>query len=354
MNLLHDNALVDKTAGVDRMLSELRAGRSLVAVTAVTRDGLGHRLLLGPDGAVLGGAEGGLLECRAAAALGELPAAGWSAVLREADPLGRLEGDAAAVYGGVKRLVFERMAPEAADLDLLTALARALAEGRSGLLVTRLGEVQTGRCLLLPGGVSLGQALPGDVLAEAARLWPGLAGPMVLDLAGTGYLLDCYRPMPPIFLAGAGMISRRVAPLAAQAGFRVLVLDTDPAFANRERFPLADAVCLVPEFGDCFAGRDVDDHASVVVVTRGHAYDIEVLAQALATPAGYVGLMACKADGRARLDSLGRQGFSEETLARVHTPIGLPIGGKTPDEVAISIMAEIIAARSARKKAGGC
>jgi xanthine dehydrogenase accessory factor len=352
-NLRHDNNLVDKTAGLGPMLAALRSGRPVVAATAVTRDGIGHRLLLGPDGDILGGAEGGLLEGRAVAGLGQLPADGWSAVVRDSTPLGRLDADEAAAYGAITRLVFERFEPDQATLSLVGALGRALATGRPGLVVTRVGqEGPAGRSLLLDGRI-LGDPLPGAVTAEALGPGAPLAGPTLLETAAGPYVLDPYRPLPALFLAGAGLVSRRLAPLAGQAGFRVVVMDTDAAMASLRRFPLADAVLAVPDFADCFQGQAVDADASVVVFTRGHAHDAVVLAQALATPAGYVGLMACKADGQARLAGLGRQGVPEADLARVRTPIGLPIGGKTPFEIAVSILAEVIGARSARKKAMG-
>jgi len=345
-NLTHDNALWTKAAGVDRALAVLRAGRPVVAATAVTRDGNDYRLLLTADGSVIDGAEQGLLEKRAAAGLdaGPLP------VFFDASPLGELTGDAADVYGCIDALFLDRLEPE--SLPLWEALGQALALGQPGLVISRLGGngQAPGRALLLADGRRLGDGLPEAVLAEAARREPELAGLTVLDAAGARYVLDPYRPLPPLYLLGAGLVSRLTAELARMAGCRTVVMDVDPAFANRERFPGAAEVLVVPELADCFAGRTVDGDASVVIATRGHVYDIPALAQTLQTAAGYVGLMACKADGRARLETLRRQGVAEEDLARVHTPIGLPLGGKAPGEIAMSIMAEVIRSRSARRR----
>lgn len=349
-NLLHDNALVDKTGAVPRLVRELAAGRAVTAATALTRDGQAHRLLFGADGEVLDGGEHGLLEIRVRQALAALPADGSAVVWREGMPLGLLDGDEAAVYGDIDRLALERFAPGPATVDLARTLDLVLAEGRPALVVTALGP--DGRCLCVPGAAPVG-AVPPRAVLDAVEALGGfsLPGPTVLDVAGKRYLLDPYAPLPAFFWAGAGRISRLAAPLAEQAGFRVVVLDADPAYADRARFPGAAAVRVVPDFADCFRDEVVDEDASIVVITRGHAYDLPALAQALATPAGYVGLLACKADGRARLEELGRRGVSAEELARVRTPVGLPIGGKRPAEIALSIVAEAVAARSARRKA---
>jgi len=344
-NLTHDNALWNKTVGVDRVLAELRSGRAVVTATAVTRDGRDYRLLLAPDGRVLDTAEHGLLEARAAAGLaGPLPA------FFETAPLGELTGDAADVYGGIAGLLLDRLEP--ASLPLWEACRESLAGGRPGLVVIRLGEGGRafGHSLLLADGRHLGDPLPETVRAEAGRRAPDLAGLTLLEAEGGRYLLDPYRPLPPLYLLGAGLVCRLVAELAPLAGFRAVVVDADPEYANRQRFPTAAEVLVVPEFHECFAGRNVGEDASIVVATRGHAYDPTALAQALRTGAGYVGMMASKADGRGRMDRLRREGFGEADVARVHTPIGLPLGGKTPAVIAMSIMAEVAQCVNARRR----
>lgn len=347
-NLLHDNALWNKAAGVRRTLTELRAGRPVVAATAVTRDGTDYRLLLETDGDIIDGAEGGLLEQRTAARV----ASGSGPVLCETAPLGVLTGDDAAVYGDIEDLFMDHIAPDPDSLTLFDTLDQVLATGRGGLLVSRLDRdgTRVGRCLLLPDGRSVGKPLPEDVLAEARRLGPDLACLTAIAVGDVRYVLDPYRPQPPLYFAGAGLVSRLAAPLASLAGFRVVVMDVDAAFANRERFPTADVVLVVPDFVECFAGHGLDGDASVVIATRGHAYDSPVLAQALRTPAGYLGMMGCKTDGRARVEEMRQLGFSEEQLARVHTPIGLPLGGRTPGAIAMSIVAEVIQSQSARRR----
>lgn len=345
-NLRHDNALWNKAARLDRMVGLLRAGRPVAMATAVSREGSDYCLLFDEAGNVLDSPEQGLLEKGAAARL----AAGACPALVTSAPLGTLSPDEAEVYGGLERLFLDRLAP--ASLPLWEALAQALGNGLTGSVVTRLPDEKApaARAVLLADGRRLGDALPGAVLDAAERLAPELGGLTTFDTADARYVIDPYRPQPALYLLGAGLVCRLTAQLAPMAGLRTVVMDVDADFVNRTRFPDAAEVAVVPEFVGCFAGRTVDVDASIVIATRGHTYDIPALSQALATSAGYIGLMACKADGRARLDILRGQGVCEEALARIHTPIGLPLGGKSPGEIAMSILSEIIQVRSARRR----
>jgi len=239
---------------------------------------------------------------------------------------------------------------------LLGYLRQRLPGGLTSLLLSSVEpgkgwEGGPARWLLRPGGL-VGDPLPESVIRAALRRSEGLCAPCLLETGEGRFFLEPYLPQDAVYIAGAGKVSRMLAPLAVLAGFRVVVLDVEAVFANRERFPEADEVLALTSFDDCFAGRTVDASSSVVVATRGHAYDREVLAQALRTDAGYVGMMGCRADGRARLEQLLREGFSEEAIARVHTPIGLPIGGSSPEESAMSIAAELIQCRTERRKRG--
>lgn len=348
--------LWEKARALGKAAERLRAGRPVILATAVIRDGADHRLLATPDGGILGGAEGGLLEGWVTGGIVRLLGRGPGTVFLDGPALGSLTGEDAAVYGSVRQLVLDRFDPEPKQVAPVTALAEALAAGRPGTLVSRLSQAGPAeRFLVCAPDAGQDVGLPATILEAAERLCQGPEGTSgglrCLEADGVRYLLDGYRPLSPVFFAGAGQVSRQAASLAVLADFRVVVMDDDAAFANRERFPTADQVRVVPDFAECFAGERVDGEASVVIVTRGHAFDQVVLAQALRTEAGYVGLMGCRADGRAQVLGLGQAGFGEGALARVRTPIGLPIGGKTPAAIAMSIVAELIEARSARLRA---
>ncbi|MDP3428020.1 MAG: XdhC family protein, partial [Humidesulfovibrio sp.] len=116
-------------------------------------------------------------------------------------------------------------------------------------------------------------------------------------------------------------------------------------FASAERFPQAQTRVL-DSYGDCFAGLAAGPEAFVVIVTRGHVHDAEVLAQALRTRAGYIGMIGSRRKRDAVYALLRGQGFGEADLGRVRCPIGLEIGAETPEEIAVSIIAELIACRA--------
>jgi xanthine dehydrogenase accessory factor len=135
-----------------------------------------------------------------------------------------------------------------------------------------------------------------------------------------------------------------VAPLLARLGFRVVVVDDREEFAAGERFP--GARVEVREFAGALAAVGVDERAYVVIVTRGHVHDLDVLEQALHLEARYVGVMASRSK-RARMQAALREaGFDDEAISRIHSPIGLAIGAETPAELAVSIAAEIVQVRA--------
>jgi xanthine dehydrogenase accessory factor len=132
--------------------------------------------------------------------------------------------------------------------------------------------------------------------------------------------------------------------MGAMLGFKVVVLDDRPAFANRERFPDADEV-LAAEFGETLAKYPLDEQTYVAIMTRGHAHDMECLLQVVDAPVAYIGMIGSRRRVRGVLDLVKEEGCSEELLARVHAPIGLDIGAQTPEEIALSVMAEVVKAR---------
>ena len=153
-----------------------------------------------------------------------------------------------------------------------------------------------------------------------------------------------------VVLAGAGHVARHVACLAAKVDFYTVVMDDREAFASRERFPEADELRVVPSFENCFTGRDAEADAYLVILTRGHFYDLDVLRQALRTDAGYIGMIGSKKKRDAIYRALREEGADPKKLEAVHSPIGLAIGAETPEEIAVSIVSELIRVRARRNR----
>ena len=156
--------------------------------------------------------------------------------------------------------------------------------------------------------------------------------------------IEAYTTPPTLVLIGGGHVSKAIAPIAKSVGFRIFVFDDREEFANPERFPEAD-ITLVGDYEDGFDKLPVNANSFVVVASRGHQFDDAAVSGALRTPASYIGLLGSKRKTILIFEELIRNGFDPEELRRINAPIGLDIGGRTPEEIAISVMSEIIAFR---------
>jgi len=174
--------------------------------------------------------------------------------------------------------------------------------------------------------------------------------PEVLEIETHQFFVESALPSETVYLFGAGHVSQQVALVAALVNFKTVVLDDRAEFANQERFLQADEVIVVTSFNQAFTGLAIDHDSYLVILTRGHVNDKTVLAQALRTKAGYIGMIGSRRKRDMVYQELLNEGFTQEDINRVHCPIGLNIGGETPQEIAVSIVAELIQVRSARLK----
>jgi xanthine dehydrogenase accessory factor len=163
-----------------------------------------------------------------------------------------------------------------------------------------------------------------------------------------GGTLDIYvEPVLPaalLYIFGAGHVAASLYRTASDAGFDVIVVDDREAYANRERFPEAREV-IAEDFDRALSRLDISESGYIVIVTRGHRDDMRVLRWAVSTKARYVGMIGSKRKTIAIFRELQREGLAASLFERVHAPIGLDIGAVTPEEIAISITAELIAVR---------
>lgn len=148
------------------------------------------------------------------------------------------------------------------------------------------------------------------------------------------------RPEPRLLIAGSGYVAQALARLALPLGWRAVLLDDRSEFARSAQLP-SGVETVIGEIAELLRERASDPVSAVVIVTRGHRSDQDVLRAALATPAGYIGMIGSPGKVRAIFRALLRESVPAEQLGRVHAPIGLDLGAQTPDEIALSIAAEL-------------
>jgi xanthine dehydrogenase accessory factor len=312
---------------------------------------VGTKLLVRADGHPVGTIGGGLLEHEVLRKAREVMASGRPAVLEV-----RLTGqDAAAsemICGGNVDVLVEPVSPEdAGAASVFQELAEMAVQGRRGVLVTVLTE---GRRSVLRSVVTETGRVIGDARKrfEAAgvdpKRWTGTRRfALETTVHGTGPVLfvEPVEPEAVLVLFGAGHISTFVAPFARRVGFRVCVIDDREEFANPERFPDAERILVCPVV-EAFGRIDVTPATYLVIVTRGHIHDRDALRVALTTRPAYLGMIGSRRKRDLIYAALMEEGVAAEDLRRVHCPIGIAIGAETPQEIAVSIVAELIQARA--------
>jgi xanthine dehydrogenase accessory factor len=345
MNIFHN--IADLLAG----------GESLALATIVSRSGsapraVGSRMVVRPDGASMGSIGGGILEARVRD-LARVVCGHGQAVFKE---YLLTAGDASRmgmVCGGTVQVLVQFLdAGLAENRELYRQIAAACEAGRPARLITAMPSSleipgPAAQCLVNDAEI-MGDLDRQTVQTLTAQADPGQQG--LRSYGGRLFLVEALGHDGVVYIFGAGHVSQQLAPLTRRVGFHTVVLDDRQEFANHERFPDADEVKVLDSFAQALAGLEITADSYLVLVTRGHAHDQTVLRQALATPAGYIGMIGSRRKREAIYAALAQDGFSSQDCDRVCSPIGLAIGAETPEEIAVSIVAELIQQRAARKR----
>ena len=148
-------------------------------------------------------------------------------------------------------------------------------------------------------------------------------------------------PAPALYLVGAGHVAYHLARAAHTVGFKLHIVDDREKFANAERFPDAEEIVVnsIPEW---LSQADLPAHAFAVILTRGHRHDLDALRALAPKPLRYLGLIGSRAKVARIYEALEAEGIPSEQCRRVHAPVGLDLGAVTPQEIAVSILAEMI------------
>lgn len=306
---------------------------TVVESTGSTPRSSGAKMAVRADGSIIGTVGGGLVEakaCKDGRAMLEAEEEDGTAKLIFVDMTKELAADSDMICGGGLSVLLEMVDPNGPCAVAYDKLSNLLRRGRRVALSTRLEETDSLRAV---NHVMLTGPMESDTpIFEKDADGMSLVEPMI--------------PPAPLYIFGAGHVSLFTARVGAMIGFRTVVLDDRADFANKERFPEADEVVVLPSFEECCDGRGIDENSFVIIVTRGHLHDRNVLAEVLRTKARYVGMIGSKKKRDKIYDSLLESGFSQQDIDRCHCPIGLTIGAQTPEEIAVSIAGELIQIRS--------
>jgi xanthine dehydrogenase accessory factor len=230
--------------------------------------------------------------------------------------------------------------------ETLAALQQARIKRRAVTLATRLSDAAEG--LIYRDATAGDLAGNAEIVAAARRAMEG-GRSETLEIGGQKIFLNVYVPPPRLVIVGAVHIAQTLAPMAAMLEFDVTVVDPRGAWATAARFP---GVNVIQEWADeAFQAMGLDVSTAVVTLTHDPKLDDPALESALKSEAFYIGALGSRRTHAKRKERLAEVGITEETFARVHGPVGLNIGAKSPAEIAVSILGQIVEVRARRLEA---
>ena len=338
---------------------EINAGNDMVVTTVVKTSGStpqkpGAKLLVRADGSGVGTLGGGCVEGDIWFAASQLLKSGGSAEMRDYELNEDLAAQDGLVCGGTMYFLLDPLRKPEADQDFNREVIAAY-EGGAPVAVASLMKVPEGseltvgsKLLIRENGSTSGtlgdEKLDSSAMNEARRLMAMGKNDYITAESGAEYYVEAYTTPPTLVLAGGGHVSKAISNIASSLGFRIFVIDDREEFSNPERFPEAEQT-VVSDYGSAFEKLPIGTNSFIVIATRGHRYDASATAAGMRTPASYVGLLGSKRKTILIFEELFSEGFTMEEIQSVRSPIGLNISARTPDEIALSIMAEIVGFR---------
>ena len=346
-----------------KLLETLAAGRrsdeALVLATIVETEGstpqvVGASALFSGAGLVSGTVGGGLLEARVGSAAAKALAdrePRLISVRLDADP-SDMEG---AICGGTARVLVDPGV--GAARGVFESAVEGFRKRRRGTLVSRIvpghGDTVAVERGWLPAGAPIlpGDPVFGDVAPELIEEALAAGRPRLIGTKDRMWLVEPVLPLPRLIIAGAGHVGKAVAQLGGLLDFSVTVIDDRAEFANAANIPEADEI-VVGEFGRAIGKIEDSPDNYFVIVTRGHQKDAEALRAAIGREAAYIGMIGSKRKIELMHCEFLESGWATAAQwAGIHAPIGVDIGSRTVEEIAVSIAAELVRVRSERAEA---
>lgn len=352
------------------LIDYLAQGKPAVMATMLSLAGSaprtpGTKMLILEDGTIKGTIGGGILEAevmrRAKEMMGD-----QIAQIVHFDLTSKDVGNMDMICGGVLDILLEPISPTSEAEEFNAAIIDLMKSGKKSVSIAALemideqadkgrkyglkeGKVKVKRALFSSSGKITGDpSLPEEHLRQIFKDTVNEKAPTIVYIEDKLYVAEPMWSGGTLLIFGAGHVSQKLGVLACQVGFRVIILDDRQEFANEKRFPEADKIIIPASMDDALGELEIGPDSYIVIVTRGHRYDMTILDQVLHAQGSpkYIGMIGSIHKRDAIYAQLLKNGHSKEELARVHCPIGLNIGAETPEEIAICIIAEVIACRS--------
>lgn len=341
---------------IQQICTTLSNAQDLVLVTISSQSGsapraAGAKMIVLRDGHADGTIGGGQVEAIAIKEA-EQCFVGRHSLRKTFDLTNTMAANTDMICGGKMEIFLEYIAPNDSNREVFNRLLESLHSGRHITLVCPFsyGIEEVPRFVVDHRGVPSIPNVADRLLSAINQVRFSTSAAIPIEHDGQEYLLCHFGVAGTVYILGAGHVSICTAEVATRVGFRVVVMDDRREFANKERFPMVDDIKVLNSFDDCFQGYEIDRNAYFIIVTRGHMHDMKVLEQALLTEAGYIGMIGSRNKRNAIYGKLLDKGVEQVQLERVHCPIGIGIEADTPEEIAISIVGELIYQRNHRRR----
>jgi xanthine dehydrogenase accessory factor len=334
----------------------LENGSPLVLVSIVSSQGSsprhqGTKMVVGPDGKSYGTIGGSLLEHTAIREANQVLIERRSKFM-DFDLAGSGTLSGGMICGGKVEVLLDYIPATRENVEFFRCWHEAVSSGDNFYFLTQVRDSHdginiSGHSLLSPDGKVLGHfPLTVSQLENLKAELRHISVTTVVPMEDTRVIVDPIHNLKTLYCFGSGHVAVPTVHIAAMVGFRVVVIDDRAEFANAERFPNADQICVIEDFNRAPEGLEIEKDSFIIILTREHQYDRVVLEQALKTEAYYIGMISSREKRDAVFQLLLKQGVGKQELERVHSPIGIDIGSETPEEIAVSIVAQLIEERA--------
>jgi xanthine dehydrogenase accessory factor len=339
-----------------KMYQSLQLGKEIVVATIISKSGStprtsGSKMLIFGDGSSEGTIGGGVVEADVIKSALTLHTT-KNTVLKSYDFNSSANKDQMdLICGGWMQVLIEYVSIDDDNLAIYRMLNDSLRASSPALLIGKLSGTKENGAIVRSMKVAHGDwagslKVTPDLHQALEKCSLDRHAALLLHVNNQRYIVESVQPRKTIYLLGAGHVSREIARISNHVEFQTVVIDDRIEFANQDRFPQAAEIIICPSYSDIFKQSPITKESYIVIVTRGHHFDKEVLAQALKTKAGYIGMIGSRKKRDTIYQALLAEGFNSTDFDRVHCPIGLAIDAETPSEIAVSIVAQLIQHRS--------